>query len=107
MYACISEDEFVMWFAGTKGLPEIERLSRDESLIPSGRSTASNLFAYISSGRHLPSARYMLANNPYLIGRQFWKYVLKNDSIYLMKKGLTIQNGESKQGEQGGGEERR
>ncbi len=83
MYACIHEDLFALEFAGTKGLPAIEKLSKDESLIPSARSTASNLYAYISNGKHLPSFRHTLANNPYWIGRQFCNYLLKKDTVYL------------------------
>lgn len=107
MYACIHEDEFAIGFAGTKGLPEIERLSRDESLIPSARSTASNLYAYISSGQHLPSFRFLLANNPHWIGRLFLKSLVKTDTAYLRRHDLPTQADELKQGEQGGGEERR
>lgn len=85
MYACIHEDLFALEFAGTKGLPAIEKLSKDESLIPSARNTASNLYAYISSGQHLPSFRHTLTNNPYWIGRQFGNYLLRKDTAYLRK----------------------
>jgi len=88
MYACIHEDEFALGFAGTKGLPEIEKLSRDDSLIPSARNTASNLYAYVSSGQHLPSIRHTLANNPYWIGRQLNQYLLKRDTAFLKSRGV-------------------
>jgi hypothetical protein len=86
MYACIHNDEFAIWFAGTKGLPAIEKLSKDESLIPSARSSASNLYVYISSGQHLPSIRRILASNPYWLDRQFGNYLVKKDTVYLKEQ---------------------
>jgi len=107
MYACIHEDEFAMWFAGTKGLPEIKRLSQDESLIPPAQNIASNLYIHISSGQHLPSFRFLIANHSHWIGRLFFKSLVKSDMAYLKRHDLSTPIDKLKQVEQDGGEERR
>lgn len=94
-YLCIHEDTWATWyFAGTKGLPEIKRLSQYPSLTPSGRSIASNLYVHISSGGHLPCVRWELAEGqlPWL-GRQYYRYLLRNDTAYLKQRGLPIPEG--------------
>ena len=95
LHAAIHEDTWATWyFAGTKGLPVIMTLSQDASLIPSGRSTASNLLIHISTGRHLPAVRWALAEGhlPW-VGRQYYGYLLKRDTDFLMRKGLPIPQG--------------
>jgi hypothetical protein len=94
-YLCIHKDTWATWyFAGTKGLPELKRLSLDSSLTPSGRGIASNLYVHISSGGHLPCVRCELAEGhlPWL-GRQYYRYLLRNDTAYLKQRGLPIPEG--------------
>ena len=95
LHACIHEDTWALWyFAGTKGLPEIKSLSQDRSLIPSGRRVASNLFTHVSTGGHIPHIRWNLQRGdlPWL-GRQYYAYLLKQDTKYLQSKGLAVPEG--------------
>jgi hypothetical protein len=95
LHAAIHEDTWALWyFAGTKGLPEIRRLSQDATLIPSGRQIASNLYTHVSTGGHIPSIRWNLEQGdlPWL-GRRYYSYLLKQDVAHLRSKGLPVPEG--------------
>ena len=88
-YVCIGEDEWaIYYFAGTKGLPAIQKLSEDRTLTPSGRNIASNIYAHIFTGRHIPAFRWMLEQKdlPWLCIR-YHSYLLQQDTKYLQSKG--------------------
>ena len=95
LHAAIHEDTWATWhFAGTKGLPEIKRLSQDPSLIPSGRSTASNLYLHISTGGHLPCVRWELAEGGLQsFGLQYYRYLLRRDTSFLKRRGVPVPEG--------------
>jgi hypothetical protein len=96
MYPCIHEGTWATWyFAGTRGLPALTDLSQDASLCPYGRDLATNLYQYISTGRHLPTVRWELAHGQLpLLGRYYYRRLLRDDTVYLKEKGLPIPQGE-------------
>lgn len=54
IHVVISKDDWaIFYFAGTKGLSDLSRLSTDPSLTPKGRELAKDLRSYIESGSHL------------------------------------------------------
>lgn len=87
----ISDEWATCYFAGTKGLPEIERLSRDRSLTPAGRAIASDLYHSVSSGQHLPYLRWMVTEGARAwVSRRYYEYLLKRDIAYLKERGTPI-----------------
>ena len=92
MYPCIHYDTWATWyFAGTKGLPTLQRLSHDESLSPHGRALATNLYQHISTGQHLPCVRWELAHeDTSWSGRYYYRRLLNDDTIYLKERGLPV-----------------
>jgi hypothetical protein len=87
----ISDEWATGFFAGTKGLPEVETLSRDQSLIPTGRAIAGDLHRYISTGQHIPYLRWMVSEGARTwASRRYNEYLLKRDIAYLKERGLPI-----------------
>jgi len=95
-YPCIHEGTWATWyFAGTRGLPTLTKLSHDASLSPYGRDLATNLYRYISTGQHLRTVRWELAHGELpLLGRYYYNRLLRDDTIYLKQRGLPIPQGE-------------
>jgi len=86
MYVCMAEDSWAWnYFGGTKGLPLLRDLSRDESLAPCGRSLASNLIDRISSGEHLKSFEEMTRGGNWFY-RNYLEYIRDQDLGYLKRK---------------------